>query len=271
MMADTQQEQDVNEAFSKQSHIFDELDEGNGLLLWMRDRIRKEVMTYAKPGDRMLELNCGTGLDAMFFARQGIRVQATDNAPGMLQQLREKVRIAGMQQMIIAEQCSFNHLSRLGDTPKFDYVFSNFGGLNCTGDLAGVLRQMDPLLKPGGYFTLVIMPRVCLWELLLVFKGRFKTAFRRFRKGSTRARVEGVYFDCYYYSPDYIQRQVGDKYRLQSLKGLAVTVPPPYIEHFTTRHPRLFALLEKWEHRLCGKAPFNRWGDHFMITMQKME
>jgi len=35
------------------------------------------------------------------------------------------------------------------------------------------------------------------------------------------------------------------------------------------KHPRLFRWLEGWEEWLCGKAPFNRWGDHFIITMEK--
>jgi hypothetical protein len=60
------------------------------------------------------------------------------------------------------------------------------------------------------------------------------------------------------------------RYKLCGLKALALTVPPPYIEHFIERHPRAFSFLEKWEDRLCAKAPFNRWGDHFMITMEKL-
>ena len=268
MIQDKQQEQDVDAAFSKQSPIFDEIDESNKLLLWMRNRVYNEVLTHIRKDAYMLELNCGTGIDAMFFARKGFRVKATDNAAGMLQQLRAKVDAAGLQDRISVERCSFNNLEQLGSEPQFDYVFSNFGGLNCTDRLDKVLKDIDTLLKPGGSFTLVIMPRVCLWEMLMVFKGYFKTAFRRFRKNGTRARVEGVYFNCYYYSPQYIMSHLPG-YKLQSLKGLAVTVPPPYIEHFTEKHPRLFATLEKWEIKLCDKAPFNRWGDHFAITMQK--
>lgn len=263
------QEQQVNAAFSKQSPVFDDIDDNNSLLLWMRDRVHREVMEYIPANAYMLELNCGTGIDALYFAGKGIRVKATDNAAGMLEQLQAKITAKGLQESITAQRCSFNELSRLGQEPQFDYIFSNFGGLNCTDRLDLVLSDMDRLLRPGGTFTLVIMPRICIWELLLVFRGYFKTAFRRLRKGGTRARVEGVYFNCYYYNPEYIIRHLGPAYELKSLKGLAVTVPPPYIEHFKERRPRLFSLLERWENRIWAKAPFNRWGDHFMITMQK--
>ncbi|XZF13660.1 class I SAM-dependent methyltransferase [Chitinophagaceae bacterium MMS25-I14] len=269
LMNDQLQEQNVDAAFSKQSPIFDEIDDHNNLLLWMRDRVHREVLQYAPKGAYMLELNCGTGIDAMFFARNGYKIKATDNAKGMLQQLQQKIEKHNMEDRITAERCSFNNLEQLGTNPQFDYVFSNFGGLNCTDRLDKVLHDIDTLLKPGGSFTLVIMPRVCLWEMLMIFRGYFKTAFRRFRRGATKARVEGVYFDCYYYNPKYIIKHMGSNYSLQSLKGLAITVPPPYIEHFTERHPTLFKTLEKWENKIWSKSPFNRWGDHFMITMQK--
>lgn len=268
-MSEFVQEHQASAAFSKQAPAFDRIDEENALIVWMRERIHRQVMQYLAPGDRLLELNCGTGIDALFFASKNIRVHATDNAPGMLEQLRRKVEEAGLEDRVTLQRCSFNNLGQIGTAPAFDHVFSDFGGLNCTDRLDLVLAGMDRLLKPGGKFTLVIMPPVCPWELAMAFRGKVRTAFRRLRKGGTVAKVEGVPFRCYYYDPRYIIRHAGAGYRLLSLKGLAITVPPPYIEHFVERHPRLFRLLERWEDRLADKAPFNRWCDHFIITMEK--
>jgi ubiquinone/menaquinone biosynthesis C-methylase UbiE len=165
-------------------------------------------------------------------------------------------------------KCSFNNLENIQGR-KFDYVFSDFGGLNCTDNLEKVLHDIDRLLKPGGYFSLVIMPVVCPWEMLTIFKGYFKTAFRRFKINGTSANVEGVTFQCYYYNPSYITKRLKSNFQLISLKGLSISVPPPYIEHFIERHPKLFATLEKIENSICDKTPFNSWGDHYIITMQK--
>jgi ubiquinone/menaquinone biosynthesis C-methylase UbiE len=268
-MMDTIQEQQASAAFSKQAPVFDRIDEENGILGWMRARIYREVMSFIHKDDFLLELNCGTGIDALHFAAQGIRVLATDNAPGMIAQLQHKIDVQGLQDRVSVQRCSFNQLEQLGAETRFDYVFSNFGGLNCTNDLDKVLRDVDALLKPGGRFTLVIMPKLCLWEIALVFRGYFRTAFRRLRKGGVTAKVEGMPFQCYYYDPRFIIRQMGGRYRLCSLKGLGITVPPPFMERFMERHPRLFRRLEAWENWLWSKAPFNRWGDHFMITMEK--
>lgn len=263
-----QQEHSVNAAFSKQSPIFDAIDDSSGIHMWMRNRVRGEVLKYIPANATMLELNCGTGLDAVFFAKKGHKVLATDNADGMLEMLGEKIEQLGLQEQLSARKCSFNSLEQLYGK-QFDYVFSNFGGLNCAEDLAKVLLDIDKLLKPGGYFTLAIMPVICPWELLTLFRGYFKTAFRRLHKNGVIAYVEGVPFKCYYYNPSYVIGTLKGLFALKALKGLSVVVPPPFIEGFKERHPKLFSRLEKIENRIWDKAPFNRWCDHYVITMQK--
>ena len=95
----------------------------------------------------------------------------------------------------------------------YDLIFSNFAGLNCTNELDKVLQSFDSLLKPGGIVTLVILPKFCLWEFLLLFKGKFKTAFRRFSgsKGA-KAHIEGEYFRCWYYNPSFIRKHLKNSF-----------------------------------------------------------
>ncbi len=264
----TAQEITVSSAFSRQSGHFDDVYDNNRVTVWARNRVREEVSRFLKPHANMLELNCGTGTDSVFFAQKGHHVLATDNASGMLQALYRKIDDHQLQQNIEPLLCSFNNLEQLGNR-QFDYVFSNFGGLNCTNELSKVLDSISKLLKPGGCFSLVIMPKVCPWDLLTVFKGYFKTAFRRFQKNGTTAHLEGVYFQCYYYPPSYITQHLDRTFTLLSLKSLSLAVPPPYIEHFVEKHPKLFSVLERIEKRLCTTPPFNRWGDYYIITMQK--
>ena len=266
-MEQLQQEKEVSKAFSRQSPVFDAIDDANSIILWMRDRVRKEVANYMLPQSTVLELNCGTGIDSVYFAKQGHSVLATDNAEGMLNTLNQKIAQNNIQH-IETMRCSFNNLENIQER-QFDYVFSNFGGLNCTDKLDKVLTDIDRLLKPGGYFSLVIMPTVCPWEMLMLFKGYFKTAFRRFKKHGADAHLEGVHFQCYYYNPSYITSRMQGRFQLKSLKALSLTVPPPYIEHFMEKHPKMFKRLARLEDRLCRVAPFNNWGDHYIITMQK--
>ena len=262
------QEQNVSDAFSRQSVVFDDIYDNNVITLWMRNKARAQAMKYLQPGAQILELNCGTGIDSVFFAQQGYNVLATDNAEGMLHQLSGKISRSQLHEKISVHKCSFNNL-QLPEQRQFDHVFSNFSGLNCAADLPGVLVNVGKVIKPGGYFTYVIMPRVCPWELAMLFKGRVKGAFRRFNKSGANAHIEGVYFKCYYYNPSVVIKSMGPSFTLCALKGLASFVPPPSMEYFPAKYPRLFNGLKRIENAVCDHFPFNRWCDQYVITMQK--
>ena len=97
-------EQKVSEAFSKQSFVFDEIDKNNPINMHMRNVVRQHVLSLVKPNQQMLELNAGTGLDAVFFAEQGLHVHATDNAAGMIEQINKKIISHNLQSQL--KRCS---------------------------------------------------------------------------------------------------------------------------------------------------------------------
>jgi ubiquinone/menaquinone biosynthesis C-methylase UbiE len=263
-------EQGAARAFSRQAPVFDDYDAGNTINQYKRRRVRDRVMQCLPPGASILELNAGTGLDSIWFARQGYRVHATDIAPGMLEQLAKKVDESGLRNSVTYELCSFTELEGLKAKGPYDLIFSNFAGLNCTDRLDKVLASFPSLLRPGGYVVLVVLPSFCLWETLLLFKGRFRTAFRRIlAKNGASSRVEGVYFKCWYYQPSYISTRLSPLFKLKGLEGLCSFVPPSYIEYFAERHPRIYRWLVKKEERFRTRRPWRSIGDYYILTMQK--
>lgn len=263
-------EQFAEAAFSNQSMVFDELYSGDIIINYKRKRVRDHILQYLKPGSNILELNSGTGEDALFFAQKGFKVHATDISKGMQQQLREKVTKQGMQYLVSNELCSYTQLDQLHNRGPYDLIFSNFAGLNCTGELDKVLRSFTGLLNRGGMVTLVVLPKFCLWETLLIFKGKFKTAFRRFFSNNGRkAHVEGVYFDCFYYNPSYIKKRLKQDFEVLSVEGLCTIVPPSYIEGFAEKYPRAYKILTGWEDKLKAVWPFKYIGDYYIISLKK--
>ena len=117
----------------------------------------------------------------------------------MLEKLAAKVDRLSLSSLVSYQLLSFTELEKL-DIKQFDYIFSNFGGLNCTDNLSNVFKHFSKLLTPQGRVTLVIIPPICPWEIALMFKGNFKTAFRRLKKGGIMANVEGIELETYYYS-----------------------------------------------------------------------
>ena len=260
----------VAAAFSAQAIYFDEIYSSNKIIRYKRERVRNRLLTYLKPNSHILELNAGTGEDAIFLASQGYQVHATDNADGMLKRLRQKIKLAGLEASISSESCSFTSLENLQNKGPFDCVFSNFAGLNCTGELKLVLESFDGLLKPGGIVLMVLLPKFCLWESLLLLRGNFKTAFRRFLSYRGRkAKIDQAEFRCWYYNPGFVRNILKDKFSFLALEGLCTFVPPSYIGSFPEKHPKSYLWLQKTEDKLNNKWPWHSIGDYYIISFRK--
>ena len=255
-------------AFSKQSSSFDQIEEENLILQYMRKRIHDHCLRFFPAKAKILEMNCGTGIDAVFFAQQDMSVVATDVAPGMIDTLKSKIDRLKLNDSVSAHLCSYTDLPAF-QTGPFDVAFSDFGGLNCVQDLKPVVAGIKRNLKQGGVVTLVVMPKVCPWEMLLALKGNFKVAFRRFKKGGAESHLEGEYFKTFYFSPAYIRRVFGEEFALVELEGLCSLVPPPYFEFFPVRFKRIFKMLTRLEKSIRFAYPFNRTADHFIITLRR--
>lgn len=263
------QEQLINvaAAFSRQATAYDAYEQNHAILQWMREQVRRQVLSFLQPAAKILELNAGTGLDAVFFARRGFKVHATDLAEGMIAELKNKVVRLGLQDKIVTQQCSFTELEKITAGP-FDSIFSNFGGLNCVADLTRVTQKLPALLKSGGFVSFVIMPPICPWELALVFRGHYQTAVRRLRRRGVWAHIAGAHFMSYYFTPRQVLKAFGKHFKKVKLQGLASVSPPPYMENFPKRYPQLYKFLAGADARISSLPPFNSWADHFILTVQ---
>jgi ubiquinone/menaquinone biosynthesis C-methylase UbiE len=257
-------------AFTQQADKFDELYSCNTIIKYKRNRVREHLSKFVAPGLSILELNSGTGEDAIWLAEQHCHVHATDISVGMIEVLQQKVHDAHLEKLINSEICSFTALENLKNQGPYDLIFSNFAGLNCTRELNKVLTSFTGLLKPKGIVTLVILPKFCLWEFLLIFKGKLQTAMRRlFSKNGVKARVEQTNFTCWYYNPAYVMKHLKKDFDLLDIEGLCTIVPPSYIENFPEKFPKLFSSLRKIENSWKNKWPWKYLGDYYIISLQK--
>ena len=264
-------EQEAAGAFDLQAPVFDTLFSNDGIIQYKRQRVRAHVLPFLKTGDRILELNAGTGEDALYFSSLGFSVHATDISENMQCELSAKVNAARMRQLVTQEICSFNRLDQLKQRGPYDHIFSNFGGLNCTNDLYQVLKSCSLMLKPGGMIHIVVMPPFCLWETLLLLKGKFRTATRRWLHlgNGVPAQVEGKGFKCWYYQPSAIRRAMKGSFKVIQTEGLCSFVPPSYLQGFDKKYPSFFRQLCKLEKKLKSRKPWNAVGDYFIMSLQK--
>jgi ubiquinone/menaquinone biosynthesis C-methylase UbiE len=264
-----EQFQAVNAAFSKQSIHYDEDDERNIVLKDMRSQVYDHVNRFIKPESHILELNAGTGIDALKFVSWGHDVLATDLSNGMIAQIEHKIQKYNLETHLRCQRLSYEEIDRLAGE-KFDFVFSNFGGLNCIKDLSKVTRHLPSLLRPGGIVTWVIMPRFYLWEMAGLLKGHGKKAFRRMNRQGVKSHLEGEFFTTYYHSFSDIRKAFGEHFKLLAAEGLAAISPPPHRMDLPTNYPVIYKFLRGTDEIARTHFPFNRWADHIIVTFQYM-
>lgn len=221
------------------------------------------------PGASLLELNCGTGSDALAMAAAGRRVLATDASPAMVREAERKWKRAGRPAGVSFRELPFEHLSALGMT-RFDGAYSNMGGLNCMADLRPLFSSLHALLNPGATAVVVVMPDLCLWESAgFLLRGQFGRAFRRRTPSGADARVGGTTVRTYYHSPTSLAASAPG-FRLVRILGLNVFSPPPSSVRAAAALGPLRLLLERVDD-LAGTLPaVARLGDHYAAVLRRI-
>ncbi len=230
--------------------------------------MQQRLLTLFAPGDRVLELGCGTGEDAACLGLHGVRVLATDAAPGMVAAARRKVAAAGLSRLVEVRQLACEELRRLdGEAgPLFDGAFSSFGGINCVGDPRGPARDLAALLRPGARLLLCVMGPLVPWEWgWFLLRGRPAEAFRRLRPGGVEWRGMAIRYPAI----GAMKRAFAPEFHTRRAAALGVFLPPPYAEPWAARHPRLLARLDRWERRWETLPPLPWLADHYVLELER--
>ncbi len=238
---------------------------------------RKRVWSYVEKiipglnGFEMLELNCGTGEDALMFGERGFNIIATDISHEMLKVTNKKAEQYSMQHRISSHYLDLETFDATLFDKKFDLVFSNFGGLNCINpqSIKMLLEKLPLILKPGGRFIGVVMPKFCLWEsFYFSLKFKFRTAFRRVTSSEVIADLHGVPVKTWYYSPGNFKQWSSSSFRLISLRPVGLAVPPSFLQPLFNNWPRVLSFLHRVDSSLFRHGLWSRMSDHFIIDLQ---
>jgi len=261
---------DTQHAFDGVAAGYDQSNETNPVIRWMRARTIAAVTRSVAPGGHLLDLGCGPGRDAATLASAGYRVTAIDWSRAMVDQTVQRVTANGLLGQVSVRHLGIHQLDRI-DSGPFDGAYSDLGPLNCVPDLDEAARRLAAQLRPGGVLVASVIGRVCPWEMVLYYaKGNPTRATVRFEHGLVAVPLDGRTVWTRYIWPsecaDAFQRAGFERV---SVRALGLAVPPPYLEGFATRHPRLLSALEGVDNLIGGWPIFRNWGDHFLIVLRK--
>ncbi|WP_423600998.1 class I SAM-dependent methyltransferase [Roseateles sp. MS654] len=244
--------------------------------------------TFA-PGSRLIDLGCGTGLDAVHLAESGHRVLATDWSPRMVERTQERAGLAGVAGRVRAMAVGAHELHRLsgreldawpadraGETSEgavaggFDGAYSNLGPLNCVPDLRAVSRECARLLRPGGALVFTVIGRHCPWEVLhYARQRRWDRATIRYARGTVPVGMNRQTIWTRYFTPGEFHRDFAAEFELVHVRGICVFAPPPYLVDFKQRHAAWHDRLWRLDRRVAGWPGLRQLGDHFLVVMRK--
>ena len=232
-----------------------------------RNAVWRRFAACFPPGGRVLELNCGTGADAVELARRGVSVLATDIAPAMVERTAAKAAAAGLADRVTTRVLDVADLGQLvGEEPNFDGALSNFGGLNCVADLAAVAGDLAAVLRPGAKALVCLMgpyvPGEWLWFLA---HGQPRKAARRL---ASPVLWHGV--EIRYPSVGQAKRAFRPAFQVSRTWGLGGLLPPPAAESCATRQPRLVELLDTVERRFETFPLLARLADHYVLELVRL-
>lgn len=232
------------------------------------DYLEKKILNRGRLD--ILEINCGTGEDAIRFFRLGHSVLATDISGEMIRVARAKVNSSETGR-IDFRQISFTEINEPSIKARYDLVFSNFGGLNCVNkeNLQKVFSDIADILQPGGRFIGVIMPRYCFWEIIYFsYKRQWKKVFRRAKKEVVEADLSGEKVKTWYYSPGEI-RKMAHEFKLKKSIPIGILIPPSFLEKFFKKKKILLKNLDIIESVLEYLPFLASYSDHFLFDFER--
>jgi ubiquinone/menaquinone biosynthesis C-methylase UbiE len=236
-----------------------------------RRSVWSELAKTFGPGDRVLEIGCGTGVDACFLAERGIRVLACDSSSEMIAVAARRIQENGHQKLVQPLRLRAEDIATLPTGERFDGAFSNFGALNCVADLRRMACDLARLLPPGSLALLCWMGSCCLWEVIwYLAHGNPDRAFRRWQRNGATARIaDGVFVHVYYPDVRRLARTFAPEFRLISFKGIGIAVPPSYLEPWARRHPWWFRICQRAD-SFIGRSPGIRaLADHVLMRFER--
>lgn len=252
-------------AFDALAPTYDQDFTASPIAAYLRGRTQDRLARHFHAGDHALEIGCGTGEDALWLARRGVRVLATDASAGMVEVARAKT---ASEPLVAVEQMDLRRLTPL--EAQFDGVYANFGVLNCLDDWRPLAAWLAAHVRRGGVAAFCVMSPFCLWEIgWHGLHGEWGVALRRLR-GSARFEVGGESLDIRYPTIRRLTRDFAPHFRRVFVMPLGVALPPTDAYGAVERRPAWLRRLMAVERRVESARWLALCADHYWIEFERV-
>lgn len=261
---------ETQQAFDSVAADYDGPRGNNPLIQDMRNEMWRCLDAEFTQNSRLIDLGCGTGLDAVRMAQVGHHVTATDWSPQMVARTRDRAAREHVTDAVEALAIGAHELQRLQGEQVFDGAYSDLGALNCVPELSVVARECARLLKPGGRLVFTVIGRVCPWEIIyFLSKRRWARVKVRYARALVPVGMNNHTIWTRYYQPREFYRGFSQHFTLLDYRGLCVFAPPPYLTWMRENHAVAYDRLWRLDRRVAAWPVLRAMGDHFLMVMKK--
>ena len=260
-----------SEAFDEIAETYDASFTNSATGSAQRNSVWKEIDRTFTAGQHILEINCGTGVDALHMATRGIHVTACDSAPRMIAVAQLRADYSAISGTVDFRVLATERVGTLRNEGPFDGVLSNFSGLNCIPDLSFLAYDLAQVVRERGRMVVCLFGRFCIWETFwYLAQGNVRKAARRFRQGGQSAVLSAhSELKVWYHSVRQLKKAFSPHFRLLGWKGVGVAVPPSYLDFLAAKHPRMFRLVAEIDPWLGDCPGLRAMADHMLLTFER--
>ncbi|HEY6126125.1 MAG TPA: class I SAM-dependent methyltransferase [Steroidobacteraceae bacterium] len=232
----------------------------------LRDMVWRRYDARFAGCESLLEIGCGTGEDAIYLARRGHRVLASDASTQMVRIAEAKAERAGVAHRIRFLCAPMGWLGPAIAGESFDGFYSNFGAINCEPRLEESIGTIAPHLAPGAPLVWVVMGRYVPWEWAwFIAHGHARKAFRRLSRDGVSWRGLTIHYPA----PATLRRILQPYFDPTGARALGFALPPSFAGAWLDHSPRALAALTRLEQLAQGWSACATLADHYILEAQR--
>jgi ubiquinone/menaquinone biosynthesis C-methylase UbiE len=230
---------------------------------YLRQRNIGVLQSVFSPGQRILDIGCGTGTEASVMTAYGCKLTVTDLSYGMVKTTSEKLNGAALVVNTPAENINCFKV-------QFDGAYASFGVFNCVTDPKRFIANLHRVLKSESFFVASVINR-WYWGDFLLSAIRIPNYLRKRLKGRGNIILNGEESSATarFYSVRELSKLFSPFFTIERYYALPVILPPPYLNPKEKLPKRIFSTLEKVESLVHNKFPFKMLGDQTIVVFKK--